>query len=206
MSTTGTRQWWLALEAEYEVRLRAWSDIQGHLQFLHDQAVSRPNPRLLELGVRSGNSTAVLLYAASRADGHLWSVDLEAPRVPSWWAYTGLWSLIVDDDLKLAEEAAVEPPDPLRQGWRLPDGVDLLLLDTSHAYDHTLAELRAYVPRVRPGGVVCCHDTELETPELVGPQPPYPVAKALDAYCAEAGLSWSNRPGSYGMGVIEVPA
>jgi predicted O-methyltransferase YrrM len=193
MSATGTRQWWLALEAEYEVRLRAWSDIQGHLQFLHDRATATPQPTLLELGTRSGNSTAILLAAACRADGHLWSVDLEQPQVPSWWALTELWTFTVGDDL---DQTVIEAQ---------PDGVDLLLLDTSHAYDHTLAELRAYVPRVRPGGVVCCHDTELEAPELVGPQPPYPVAKALDAYCAEAGLSWSNRPGSYGMGVIEIP-
>jgi hypothetical protein len=29
-----------------------------------------------------------------------------------------------------------------------------------------------------------------------------PVAAALDEYCAEAGLSWVNLPGTYGLGII----
>jgi predicted O-methyltransferase YrrM len=196
MSTTGTRQWWLALEAEYEVRLRDWSDIQGHLQFLHDRAASVPEPTLLELGVRSGNSTAILLAAACRTDGHLWSVDLEQPRVPSWWPLTGLWTVTVGDDL---DQTVIEAQ---------PEQVDLLLLDTSHEFDHTLAELRAYVPRVKPGGVVCCHDTLLVGHDAQGmgiEGPNGPVRRALGAYCAEAGLQWSNRLGSFGMGVIEIP-
>jgi predicted O-methyltransferase YrrM len=207
--TTGTQQWRLALEAEYQARLGAWSDIQGHLRFLYDRAAAIPGARLLELGVRSGNSTAVLLYAADTTDGHLWSVDLEPPRAPSWWPLTGRWSLIIGDDLKLAADAQAVPVDPLRQGWRLPNQVDLLLLDTSHTYDHTLAELRAYVPRVRPGGVVCCHDTLLVGHDQRGfgiEGDRGPVADALDAYCAEVGLTWSNRPGSFGMGVLEIPA
>lgn len=193
-AATAAEQWRLALEAERDARMGTWSDIQGHLGFLLEQAAARPSPTLLELGVRSGNSTGVLLYAAFATGGHLHSVDLEAPRVPSWWALTGCWTLTVGDDL---DQTVLDAQ---------PDQVDLLLLDTSHAYQHTLDELRVYVPRVRPGGVVCCHDTELEAPDLVGPQPPFPVARALDAYCAESGLAWVNRPGSYGMGVIEVPA
>jgi predicted O-methyltransferase YrrM len=192
--STGTQQWRLALEAEYESRRSVWSDIGGHLEFLHDRAAAVPGARVLELGVRWGTSTAALLYGVERVGGHLWSVDLQAPTVPSWWPLTGRWTLTVGDDLDPAVLAAQ------------PDGVDLLLLDTSHDYQHTLAELRAYVPKVKPGGLVCCHDTELEAPDLVEPQPPYPVARALDTYCAEAGLAWVNRPHSYGMGVIEISA
>jgi predicted O-methyltransferase YrrM len=207
--STATRQWRVALEAEYQARVRAWSDIQGHLAWLLAAATSHHQPRLLELGVRSGNSTAALLLAADRADGHLWSVDAERPRVPSWWPMTGRWTLLVGDDLALAEEAAADPlPHPRRQGWLLPDQVDLLLVDTSHTYEHTLAELQAYVPRMRPGGLVCCHDVELVGHDqrgfgLTGPDGP--VRRALDDYCAAAGLSWEHREGSFGLGVIRVP-
>src|SRR5690348_17788993 len=38
---------------------------------------------------------------------------------------------------------------------------DVFFLDTSHEYDHTLAELRAYMPRVAPGGVALFHDTNI---------------------------------------------
>jgi predicted O-methyltransferase YrrM len=189
-------QWRLALQAERDARQDAWSDIQGHLPFLYDSVCRFPGARVLELGIRSGTSTGVLLAAVEQADGHLWSVDLEEPRVPSWWPLTGRWTLTVGDDLD-AEIITGQPT-----------GVDLLLLDTSHAYQHTLDELRAYVPRVKPGGLVCCHDTLLVGHDARGmgiEGDGGEVWRALDAYCAETGLTWSNREGSYGMGVIEVP-
>jgi cephalosporin hydroxylase len=86
----------------------------------------------------------------------------------------------------------------------LPAEVDVLFIDTSHEYGHTLAELRAYMPRVTPGGVALFHDTRIfGTWSGEGDTIP-PVARALDGYCAEAGLSWENLDGEYGMGIIRV--
>lgn len=183
-----------ALLAEYQGRCNVWSDIVDHLPTLHGHVLRYTEPVVLELGVRSGNSTAAFLAAANLVDGHVWSVDIGLHQAPGWWWQTGRWSPIVGNDL-----------DPTVLA-RLPQSVDVLFIDTSHAYDHTLAELRTYVPRVKPGGVVLCHDTELEAPELVGPQPPFPVAKAIAEYCTETGLAWQNITGSYGLGVIEIPA
>jgi predicted O-methyltransferase YrrM len=192
---TAASQWTIALEAEAESRMFAWSDIQKHLPFLLDQATRHPAPRLLDLGVRGGVSTAVLLWAATQTGGHLWSVDLEPPRTPSWWAMLGRWTMIVADDLDR---------DLLD---RLGDGFDLILVDTSHTYEHTLAELRAYVPKVKAGGLVCCHDVDLVGHDPTGwgiEGPDGPVRRALDDYCAETGLTWEYRPGSYGLGVLRV--
>lgn len=183
-----------ALNAEYEARASVWSDIQGHLPTLHDTVLEYPNAVVLELGVRWATSTAALLAGVDLVDGHLWSVDIVPPTYPGWWLGTGRWTLMVGDDLNPATLDAQ------------PAEVDVLFIDTSHAYDHMLAELRTYVKRVKPGGVVMCHDTELEAPEMVGTQPPFPVARALDAFCEEAGLSWTNNTGSYGLGIIRVPA
>ena len=72
-------------------------------------------------------------------------------------------------------------------------------------HDHTLAELRKYVPLVKPGGVVYLHDTKLEAPELVGPQPPFPVARALDDFCGETGRTWAELGAQYGLGKITAP-
>lgn len=181
------------LEADFAGRAAPWTDIQGHLQTLHDQVAGRDEPVVVEFGVRSGVSTSAFLAAAAKVGGHVWSVDMQRPRVPAWWAETGLWTAMVGSDL-----------DPAI-GEQLPERVDVLFIDTSHAYEHTLAELRTYVPRVKPGGVVLLHDTELEHPEDVPADPAYPVAKALDEFCAETGLEWVNRAGSYGLGVIAIP-
>lgn len=181
------------LFANYQGRCNVWSDIVDHLPTLHGHVLRYPNAVVLELGVRSGNSSSAFLAAADVVDGHVWSVDIHLPQAPGWWWETKRWTPIVGDDLD---------PSVLA---RLPEKVDVLFIDTSHAYDHTLEELRTYVPRVKPGGVVLMHDTELEAPEMVGPQPPFPVAKAIDEYCGEAGLSWENITGCYGLGVIEIP-
>jgi predicted O-methyltransferase YrrM len=192
---TVSRQWTLALEADYAARLAAWSDIQGHLPYLYAEAASRPGCRVLELGTRSGTSTAAFLLAAARVGGHVWSVDVEEPRVPSWWPLTGLWTFTRGDDLHPAV-AAAQPAD-----------VDVLLIDTSHTRLQTLAELSLYVPRVKTGGVVCCHDTDLAGHDQAGfgiEGPGSGVRAALDEWCAATGRTWRNRPGSYGMGVITI--
>lgn len=177
---------------EYEQRCGVKSDIVDHLPMLFYFARNYPTVQVLELGVRSGNSTAAFLAAAEGVGGHVWSVDIDKPSVPTWWEKTGLWTSIVGNDVD---------PDVIER-VRSVDGFDVLFIDSSHTYDHTLAELRTYVPLVRSGGVVLCHDTELPWPEGADPIPPYPVARALDTYCEEIGCSWTNRNGCSGLGML----
>ena len=86
-----------------------------------------------------------------------------------------------------------------------------LLIDSSHEYDQTIAELEAYWPRVRPGGLVLLHDTMWDTtddPQRWCTELDYvggPVARAIEAFTGAHGLTWHNRPGSYGLGVITKP-
>jgi predicted O-methyltransferase YrrM len=181
------------LQSEYRGRLRIDSDIRDHLPFLYDTTCRYPIARVLELGTRWGTSTAAFLAAADLVDGHVWSVDIGPVKAPDWWEATGRWTLTLGDDMHPAVRAAQ------------PEQVDVLFIDTSHAYQHTLDELRIYVPRVASGGTVLLHDTELECPEDRDPDdPPFPVARALDTFCEETGMQWSNRDGCWGLGVIEV--
>lgn len=182
---------------DYRQRAEPWSDIQDCLERLYDAAVAYPQVSILELGVRWGTSTAMFLAAAEQAGGHLWSVDLvvtpELEQVRERWLASGHWTFVQGNDLEMT--------------WLVNDdvGFDVLFIDTSHAYAHTLAELRKYVPLVKPGGVVYLHDTKLEAPELVGPQPPFPVARALDEFCAETGRAWTELGAQYGLGKIGAP-
>ena len=91
--------------------------------------------------------------------------------------------------------------DPALQA-RLPLEVDVLFIDTSHLYEHTLQELHAFMPRVAPGGVGLFHDTDLYM-NVFGVQDDYPqVSKALNEYCRQTGQSWENITGEYGLGII----
>ena len=217
-------EWRLKLEEEYQSRLACWSDIQEQMPLLYSAARVRARPVICELGCRTGNSTIALLAGAAVTGGHVWSVDPGLVTVPGWWQVSGLWSLLAADDM--SDEAAE---------W-VPAELDILFTDTSHTYEHTLAELRRYVPRVRPGGTVLVHDPELTRTGDPRPQdykdvfggvmggdwvnaaadgPEYPVAAALDTYCAETGLTWQRQvdrpapaPGMpfYGLGSIAIPS
>jgi predicted O-methyltransferase YrrM len=185
----------------YLDRLTRWSDIQEFLPLLYDAARSYPEVRVLELGARSGNSTLALLAGAIEAGGHVTSCDID--KVTNRrsifnglgaWTATPEWTFIHGDDM-----------DPKVQD-RLPQEVDVLFLDTSHYYEHTLAELESYVPRVVPGGVVLCHDT-LWLPCRPGEHwdgSPPPTGRAIDDYCKQTGRTWTEIPVRYGMGIIHI--
>jgi predicted O-methyltransferase YrrM len=174
---------------DYLDRLAAWSDIQGHIEFLYDTACGYGSPVVIELGVRSGVSTAAFLAAAERSGGVVWSCDTAAADVPPAWRLDVAWRFVCGDDLDPAVSSALPP-------W-----CDVLFIDTTHDHDQTLAELTLYMPRLRPGGTAVLHDTCWAEDGL---EPDRGVATALDAWCASNGGTWENRPGSYGMGVIHV--
>ena len=127
--------------------------------------------------------------------GHVWSCDVNNvildPEGMAPWQGVPQWTFTCGDDMDATVQSL------------LPARCDVLFIDSSHEYEHTLAELRAYVPRVAKGGIVLMHDTNLRTwpgYDWRGDIPP--VQQALNEYCAEAALSWENMPGVYGLGVI----
>jgi len=187
----------VTLRSGYLDRLSRWSDIQEYMPFLHEQARSRPGCRVLELGARRGNSTLAFLAGAAESDGHVTSCDIaDVRRLPDGIGPFGAsprWTFVHGDDMNPAVQSL------------LPAQADVLFIDTSHEYEHTVAELRAYMPRVAPGGIALFHDTNLSGWGGSPPREGDPeVAQALDAWCAETGLSWENLPGEYGLGVIRL--
>ncbi len=184
-----------SLHDAYLDRLAKRSDVQEYLPFLYEQARSRPGCRVLELGTRRGNSTLAFLAGADESGGHVWSADIadcardRLGMLP--WARCPRWTFTRGDDMHPAVRA------------KLPAEADVLFVDTSHEYEHTLAECRAYVPRVAPGGVALFHDVNVyDWPGYGWTGDVPPVRQALDEYCAEAGFSWEELPGEYGLGII----
>ena len=171
------------LQLRYRQRCGEDHDIKCQMPVLYAHA--RNAAAIIELGVRGGNSTAAFLAGCEYGGGQLWSVHIEDTQVPDWFRETPGWHVLVADDLSPEAVAFC------------PNGADVLFIDTSHFYEHTLAELRLYVPKVRPGGLVLLHDTDpAEWPD---------VSKALNEYCPGAGLEWYDHPFWHGLGVIEVP-
>ena len=191
------------LARDFALRLTQYSDITDHLRFMHDTVLKYTRPVVIEMGVRTGNSTSALLSAVLEKDGQMWSADINESQVPGYFHEIPQWHFRQGDSVT---------SDTLR--W-MPKKAHVVFMDTSHTFEQQLAELRAYVPRVQPGGTVLIHDTQcipadnFESDSFTPmPRPEGPVTDALNAYCEESGLSWTNRHSEapyYGMGVIEIP-
>ncbi len=127
----------------------AAEDISQHLVTLALLVIEFGLKQIVELGTRSGNSTLTLLEAARQIDGRVLSIDIDECReTQQKVAAAGLfdrWRFIQQGDLDVPDE-------------QLPSRIDLLFIDTNHLYDHTMAEMRKYAPKVRAGGWIAFHD------------------------------------------------
>jgi len=132
------------------------SDIVSHLGCLCmlAQQLGREG-RLVELGVRAGRSTMALLAGAEASGGRLVSVDIDPDckatttdnmvRLGFGGRLLDRWEFRVSDSVKAAE--------------LFPNAsVSLLFIDTSHELEHTRRELKAWLPKMLPKGIICGHD------------------------------------------------
>jgi len=151
-------------------------DTWAHLPFL--RSVAKGN--VLEIGVHCGVSTTALLAGLEENGGHLWSVDVHPSCRYVWyghprWTFFCPWS---GDKI---------------QPW-LP--LDVLFIDGEHTYQAVLLDLRLWGRRVKPGGLILCHDADSAS---------FPgVRDAIEIHCKEFDLKHELRPGSNGLEVIYV--
>lgn len=187
------------LAARYAKVCGEWSDIVDHLPTFVQACEDLNATTVIELGVRWAVSTVAWLKGLE-GRGTLWSVDggpiVAAPD-----------GVILTDGLEDLDWHFL-------LGWdtdedilgALPSVADIIFIDTQHTYELTTLELELYAPRVRPGGRVYLHDTNLEaTGNAVTPQPPYPVRTAVEDFCNAHGLQRSYVDNSSGLGTIFVP-
>lgn len=150
---------------EYAVQ---WRDMVPHVDTLRHLASEATT--IIELGVRGGVSSWAFLEGLP-AKGRLWSVDLARHRAPSEVVGDGRWTFLRADDRK-------------PQTWlRLPARADIVFIDTSHEYEHTLLELLLALSR-QPR-IILCHDADWPD-----------VARAIDEFCAVHG--WRVASFDYG--------
>lgn len=151
------------------------SDMQHHLGLLFSLAKGN----VVELGTRTGVSTAALLAGVERHGGHVWSVDIDDC---SHLFEHGQWDFYRGDsrDPEVAKRAKL---------------IDLLLIDTEHTTEQASAELELWADYMRPGGTILLHDIET-----------FPgVRRAVIEFCAKRGWRWTAVLPCHGMAIVEVP-
>jgi predicted O-methyltransferase YrrM len=134
-------------EARYAIDLRDWAlaqrDMAPHIRTLTEYA--RACRRIVEFGTRGGVSTWAFLDGLP-AKGLMWSVDIDACEVPPRVASDPRWTFVQGNDLDYETLA------------KLPLRADLVFIDTSHEYEHTVEELKV-AQTFRPKRILC-HDAE----------------------------------------------
>lgn len=164
---------------EYATSLAEWAyrwvDMAPHVATLTRLATEART--IVELGVREGVSTWALLDGLP-TDGRLYSVDIDRAGQPPRVSDDPRWTFIIGDDL-----------DPAVQ-VQLPGHADMVFIDTSHEYEHTVAEL-AFVLSLSPARIVM-HDYILD-----------PVRRAVDEFCAREGWAVVAMEPEYGLATLE---
>jgi cephalosporin hydroxylase len=120
------------------------SDIQYQLTRLYDLTYNIQDKEkvVVELGMRYGTSTKVLLAAVNESGGHVYSIDTcQLVNFPDEKNFT----FIMGNDLEIVKK------------WEKP--INHLFIDTVHTYKQTLAELTEWGILVISGGIITLHDT-----------------------------------------------
>lgn len=130
------------------------TDIADHLLTLYGEAIELKPRVMVELGVRTGESTRVLVAAAERVGATLVSVDIDDC---SGVARSPAWRFVRSDDVEFGKRW---PSWAESNG--LPKLIDFLFIDTSHLYEHTKAEITTWFPYLAPGAKAAFHDTNIK--------------------------------------------
>ena len=131
------------------MRDKSAADISDHLITLSLLVREFGLKNIVELGVRTGNSTLVLLEAARQIGGRVLSVDvepcLEARERVAKAHLADHWRFVHGNDLEVADS-------------EIPNPIDFLFIDTNHLYDCTIAEFKKYSLHLRNGSWIALHD------------------------------------------------
>ena len=139
---------------EIQSRALLKTDASDHLMTYFVEALSARPRLIVELGVRGGESTYVFERVARLCRGALLSVDLQDCLKTT--SYPGA-HFVRSDDIAFAGRF---------EAWcsqhNLKPEIDVLLIDSSHLYDHTVQEIDCWFPFLPKTAKVFFHDTNLQ--------------------------------------------
>jgi len=155
---------WELMEGWYEDTLRA--DSIGEINvpamsMLQGLVMGSALTRIVQLGHYYGYSSLLIgfMLRSMGAGGRLLSIDIDPKATEftqKWIDRAGLREHVL---LHLGDSAAESSVEGAAQA--LGGVPQLILLDSSHQYEHTLRELELWVPRMEPGSIMLLHDTSV---------------------------------------------
>ena len=126
-------------------------------------AVAHPGCIFVEVGSYKGRSTQALAVVAKAFNGMVYCVDnwkisgkYDRPQMNYMGAFCDNM-----EGLSLRDNVAIMFMDSPRASTVFRDRLaDLVFIDASHQYHDVKADIAAWMPKVRPGGLLVGHDVE----------------------------------------------
>ena len=156
-------------------------DIDVHCPWM--ESVAKGN--ILEIGVRTGISTAAFLLGIEQNGGHLYSVDINPDCIAAIGSHPQ-WTFLAGDSKNV--------------GWllsKIPAKLDVLFIDGDHSYEGVKSDLDNYGFLVQSGGSIVLHDV------CSGYDPG--VRQAFDEFISATKWEAEIYPSWVGLGRILVP-
>jgi predicted O-methyltransferase YrrM len=190
------------------------------MSFLLGLVMGNNVSRVLQCGHFIGFSTLLLGFMLRRM-GHtagLFSIDVDpdVTKITQRWITEGG----LDEYVKLVVSDSAMPNLVVEARQYLRGNPQVMFIDSSHEYRHTLKELRLWVPALQPGGFALLHDVSEFARNFDGSSEGG-VKEAVNAYAKENdlpqiminGFSGNSHFGdklvyqdACGLGIIQVPS
>lgn len=151
-----------------------------------------------EIGVEKGLTSAVLLYTFPNLTLYMIDRWSSFQKDHPYYKRRDSDALNTDDHhremLMLARERTffastrrkVVISDSIEAAFMVPGNLDFVFIDADHHEVSVAKDLRAWWPKVRPGGLFCGHDYGKKE---------FSVTKAVDDFARELGMSVTVSPG-----------
>lgn len=142
--------------------------IETHMTFeerirLFEVAMSQPKGFVgCEIGSFLGASTSFLAAAAQQREGHVHAVDTWQNDAMPDQTPRDTWQTFLANTEPFRTWITPHRGHSLDVKSAIPP-LDFLFIDGDHSYEGVLGDLKAFVPKLKPGGTLVLHDYDYES-------------------------------------------
>ena len=158
-----------------------YAGIHEHLPTLRKICLEQEAQTIVELGTWYGNSTKAFLEVCKVLGAKLISIDID-----------GAVKDVQPESVKNDPNWKFHGMDDMKFDINFP--IDVLFIDSSHTYPHTLQELEKYSPWLTAKGVILMHDV------VTCPPVAQSIREFLDNHPFE--YSYELHTNNHGLGIL----